>query len=447
MKRAAASPPTTAIAGARSRISRLPGGLAAQVQLVAHVQALGGEPEDVDRPALLEHARQARAEVVAEEAQPLDRLVVADAEPQRPPGTLVERRERAPPDVLHDPDRHRRRADARHRPDVAVLVARRERDLAARQQGLRLRSRVRPALEQHRGHERAPLRVAHALPRRSAAPSAAARPREARRSPWPPAQPSPPAARRPRPSPRPTRWPPRPRGRADPTAGSARRARPGPRPPAGASRPRPPARPARAERRRTSPARGSPPRRGAGRRLEGSCAPPRCLNDRDGRSGRAGGARHDGTGSARQARPRPRRRAWTPGSTATTPRSSPTATGTSSPAARRSRRRSCSPTRTARARPRSSPTSRTSGRWGRGRWASSTCWSRRARTTPKRSWTASRWAAERLGVPVLGGHLTLGHAPALSASATGFTRAPAAEPPRPDPATSCWPRSRPTAGT
>jgi uncharacterized protein len=34
------------------------------------------------------------------------------------------------------------------------------------------------------------------------------------------------------------------------------------------------------------------------------------------------------------------------------------------------------------------------------------------------------WAADRLGVPVVGGHLTLGHAPALSASCTGFTRAP-----------------------
>ena len=35
-----------------------------------------------------------------------------------------------------------------------------------------------------------------------------------------------------------------------------------------------------------------------------------------------------------------------------------------------------------------------------------------------------RWAADKLGVPILGGHLTLGHQPALSASATGFTKAP-----------------------
>ncbi|HWK26698.1 MAG TPA: AIR synthase related protein [Solirubrobacter sp.] len=35
-----------------------------------------------------------------------------------------------------------------------------------------------------------------------------------------------------------------------------------------------------------------------------------------------------------------------------------------------------------------------------------------------------RWASDRLGVPVVGGHLTLGHEPALSASATGFAKAP-----------------------
>lgn len=34
------------------------------------------------------------------------------------------------------------------------------------------------------------------------------------------------------------------------------------------------------------------------------------------------------------------------------------------------------------------------------------------------------WAADLLGVPVVGGHVTIGHAPALSASVTGVTRAP-----------------------
>ncbi len=34
------------------------------------------------------------------------------------------------------------------------------------------------------------------------------------------------------------------------------------------------------------------------------------------------------------------------------------------------------------------------------------------------------WASERLGVPVVGGHVTIGHAPALSASCTGVSRRP-----------------------
>jgi uncharacterized protein len=34
------------------------------------------------------------------------------------------------------------------------------------------------------------------------------------------------------------------------------------------------------------------------------------------------------------------------------------------------------------------------------------------------------WAADKLGVSVVGGHLTIGHEPALSASCTGFTKAP-----------------------
>ena len=34
------------------------------------------------------------------------------------------------------------------------------------------------------------------------------------------------------------------------------------------------------------------------------------------------------------------------------------------------------------------------------------------------------WASEKLGVPVVGGHLTIGHAPSLAASCTGFARRP-----------------------
>src|SRR6185436_14556151 len=41
-----------------------------------------------------------------------------------------------------------------------------------------------------------------------------------------------------------------------------------------------------------------------------------------------------------------------------------------------------------------------------------------------RSWTDSTGPRTRSGVPILGGHLTLGHAPALSATATGFTTTP-----------------------
>ena len=56
------------------------------------------------------------------------------------------------------------------------------------------------------------------------------------------------------------------------------------------------------------------------------------------------------------------------------------------------------------------------------------------------------WAADKLGVPIVGGHLTLGHQPALSASAPASPR-PRCGPRTPSPATSCSRRSRPTAGT
>ena len=112
-------------------------------------------------------ARAAAARGRAGSGAPSHGLVVADAEPQRAPRPLVERREGPRPRALvaHDPDRHRRRADAGHRADVAVLVARPQRDLAGgqpRRRGVAIR---RPALEQARRHQRAALRVADALPR------------------------------------------------------------------------------------------------------------------------------------------------------------------------------------------------------------------------------------------------------------------------------------------
>ena len=60
-----------------------PGRLRAHVQLVAHLEALGREAEDVDRPFGLEETRQRRTRLVAEEDEALHRLVVADAEPER----------------------------------------------------------------------------------------------------------------------------------------------------------------------------------------------------------------------------------------------------------------------------------------------------------------------------------------------------------------------------
>ena len=45
--------------------------------------------------------------------------------------------------------------------------------------------------------------------------------------------------------------------------------------------------------------------------------------------------------------------------------------------------------------------------------------------------TGCAWAAERLGVPIVGGHLTLGAPPALSAFCTGRVTAPLRAAPRP----------------
>ena len=118
--------------------------------------------------------------------------------------------------------------------------------------------------------------------------------------------------------------------------------------------------------------------------------------------------------------------AWSSGSasTATTPRSSPATASTSWSAGRRSRRRSSRPTRTARARPRSSPTSPTCERWAAARWRSSTCWSAPTSEHAETVLDGIAWASDLLGVPVVGGHLTIGHPPALSASCTGVATRP-----------------------
>ena len=55
------------------------------------------------------------------------------------------------------------------------------------------------------------------------------------------------------------------------------------------------------------------------------------------------------------------------------------------------------------------------------------------------------WASEKLGVPIVGGHLTLGHEPALSASCTGFAKRPLQSRATRSPATRSSPRSPPRA--
>ncbi len=143
--------------------------------------------------------------------RPLDRLVVADAEPQRVARPLVERRERA-----------RARRPRPRRPRPASTASRRRSSAPTWPCSLPLRSATspaaeqrrgasavrRPALEQARRDQRAPLRVADALPldrrpgvqqhavreavdhlagRRDRDAPAAARPRSARPPPrWPP---------------------------------------------------------------------------------------------------------------------------------------------------------------------------------------------------------------------------------------------------------------------
>ena len=173
----------------------------------------------------------------------------------RPGPSLSVEKARAPePSSCTTQTGHRGRADAGHRPDVAELVAAAQAHLADVQPLLRLGAIGGPALEQAGRHQRAALRIAHALP----------------------------VDRRPRVQQRPALEPvdhltgrgdgQHVRARAFERAQRrrvgrlhrARRARPTPapaaprhrprRPPAGASRRRPPRPPARAPRRRTTKA-------------------------------------------------------------------------------------------------------------------------------------------------------------------------------------------------
>ena len=167
MKRADASPPSAANAGARSRTSRLPVAWLRMCSSSPMFRPCAARPNTSIGPAVLEQRAPARAELVAEEAQPLDRLVVADAEPQRPARALVQGRvRRADAAVLDAPTpastASRRRSSAR-RGRARCRARARSRRAASSARGLvAIR---RPALEHRRGAQRPPLRVADALPR------------------------------------------------------------------------------------------------------------------------------------------------------------------------------------------------------------------------------------------------------------------------------------------
>ena len=366
MNRAAASPPSAANAGAQVAHQQVAGRLAAHVQLVAHVQPLGGEPEDVDRPAVVEQPRQRRPELVAEEAQPLDRLVVADAEPQRAARALVERRERA---HVRRPRRPRpastasRRRSSGRRGRARCRARARSRRAASSARGLVAVGR--PALEHRRREQRAPLRVADALPRRSAARSAAAARRAARARPSPAgATVTARGARASMPLDGLARWRRRSRSPCAPHSRVSTRQRSAS-PPAGG-------RQSTSHDRRALVAQrvgeGRQPERSRPRRVDAAaCAHGSMAADGGpGRAGRGGPDRRPACWASATSKSSS---GSAPASTATTPRSSRTATGTSSSAARRSRRRSCSPTRSAPARPRSSRTSPTCARWAAARSA------------------------------------------------------------------------------
>ena len=373
MKRAAGSSPSAASAGARSRSSRLPVAWLRMCSSSPMLRPCAARPNTSTGPRALEQPRQRRPEPVAEEAQPLDRLVVADAEPQRParaPRSASSRRARAA--VLDDPHRHRRRADAGHRPDVAVVVARLQRDLAALAAAARPRRGPAPSPRTPRRRAAPGAAGRTRAPTRSAAPSAAAARRAARARPCPPAPPSPPAALRPRCARRTPRWRPATRSPCAPHS-RVSAARIAASPPAGG--------------RQSTSTTGAPWSRSASAKVDEADvdgldawergqarARSRWLNGADGGPGRAGRGGPIGAGPARQARreadraPRRRHRRRRRRARA------PSRRRTSSSAARRCRRRSSPPTRSAPAPRRSSRTSPTSARWAGARSRSSTCW-------------------------------------------------------------------------
>ena len=143
-------------------------GLAAHVQLVAHVEALrrrarrrrpGRDARAGARAADPSSSRKKRSRSIDSSSPTPNQSV-------RPgPSFSVEYARRARRLVLHHPDGHRRRADAGHRADVVVLVAGLERDLAALEQPLGLaRGRAPSPRTRAAATQRAALRVADLRP-------------------------------------------------------------------------------------------------------------------------------------------------------------------------------------------------------------------------------------------------------------------------------------------
>ena len=404
-------------------------------------------PKTSTGPRMLEHPRQPRAELVAEEAQPLDRLVVADAEPQRPPGPLVEGRERA---AARRPRRPRPASTASRRRSSA------RRGRARCPAPARCR-RARAAPPPPRGRPPSPRRATAARsarrcgsqtrsqviggPECSSTPSRRPGHDRARA-----ARPSPPAARSPRSPARRARWPPRPRRRAGPTAASGRRASSAS-PPAGGRQSTSHDRRALIAQRvgegREPEVDGVDSRQDVSSRRHAALA---WFNGRDGRSRRAGRAVRPRPGCSASATSRSSS-AWAPASTATTRRSSRTGTGSSSSAARRSRRRSCRrPVRRRRRRGRHERLRR--ARDGRApARASSTCSSRPDKAHAEPVLDGIAWAvghARRAGRRRPPDARPRARAVGLlhrlhDRAAAGVSGA--------SPATSCSPRSRSTAGT
>ena len=146
-------------------------GPVAVVRLVAHLQHLGEDPGDVDRPGGAHggthRVAEQRAEHARHPAQPSQHLRPVGAVAQHLAEALVEGAVRAAPRglVLQHEHPHRRGHHARHRPDRAAVVARTERDPGS---GLEECGRVvgvlHQALERRGAHECPAQRTGRAVP-------------------------------------------------------------------------------------------------------------------------------------------------------------------------------------------------------------------------------------------------------------------------------------------